>query len=420
LTQHQKYFAVQDAEGKLSNKFVFISNGDPAHSEIIRLGNEKVVTARLEDASFYYNEDTSKPLDSYIQKLEEVTFQEKLGTLREKTDRVCKLVGWMADALQLDENTKTKAERAALLAKADLVTLMLGEKEFTKLQGYIGKAYAIKTGEDADVADAIYDHYMPRGTKDGLPGNVIGALVAVADKVDTVCGIMGVDLIPTGSSDPFALRRAANGAVQIISANNWEFSWIELLETAFVQLEAKLSEKNHNLDKVKDFFAQRVEWFMQQDKIAYDVIDSIKHVGWDNLPLTIKRASDIQSYRNSDEFLNLVGGYKRVSNILAKADVVSEISENLLNEEAEKSLFEYFKVNENAIDEKLGSKDFQAGMKILVEARLVIDNFFENVLVNAEDEGLKNNRLALLKVIQTEFLKIADISKIVIEEDKKK
>ncbi|PID29008.1 MAG: glycine--tRNA ligase subunit beta [Candidatus Cloacimonadota bacterium] len=420
LTQHQKYFAVKDSEGKLSNKFVFISNGDPAYSDIIRLGNEKVVTARLEDASFYYNEDTAKSLDSYVQKLEEVTFQEKLGTLREKTERVCALVRFMADKLNLDENTRKNAERAALLAKADLVTLMLGEKEFTKLQGYIGQAYALKTGENREVAEAIYQHYMPRGPKDGLPGSPVGALVAVADKIDTVCGIMGVGLIPTGSGDPFALRRAANGAVQITVSRNWEFSLFELIETAFKQLELKLPEKNNNIDKVKDFFAQRIEWFMQQNKISYDVIDSIKHSDWSDIPLTVKRAEDIQLYRNSSEFLNLVGGYKRVANILAKTSVSNPVSEELLAEDAEKALFEYFDVNKSILDEKIKAKNFKAGMEILVKARMAIDNFFDKVLVNSEDEKLKNNRLALLEKVRTEFLKIADISKIVIEEENKK
>ncbi|MCK4695044.1 MAG: glycine--tRNA ligase subunit beta, partial [Candidatus Cloacimonetes bacterium] len=262
LSEHQKYFAVKDKNGNVTNKFVFISNGDEKYSDLIKQGNEKVVKARLEDAEFYYKEDTKQPLENYVPKLKEVTFQEKLGSLFEKTERIKKLTEYLCTELNLNKTIKDNSIRAAHLCKADLVTMMLGEKEYTKLQGYIGSEYARKSGENCDVAKAIEEHYKSGGYYKNL--SKVGAIVAIADKMDTVCGIIGVNMIPTGSKDPFALRRAGNGIVQIIANQNFEIDLHKLIDEAFNQLDTKLSEPEHNKNIVYDFFKQRVNWLLKQ------------------------------------------------------------------------------------------------------------------------------------------------------------
>jgi len=415
LTQNQKYFAVLDENNQLTNYFVFISNGNPEHSDIIRTGNEKVVRARLEDAEFYYDEDLKKRLEYYVQKLDSVVFQAKLGTLLEKTERIKAISNYLCDQLNVDELSRKQIVRAAHLCKADLVTLMLGEKEFTKLQGYIGMNYALHSQEEEVVAQAIYEHYMPRGQNDQLPANSISAIVAIADKIDTVCGIIGVDLIPTGSNDPFALRRAANGIVQIAEKYQMDFNINELIDFAYTQLKEKLQSETHNLDVVKDFIKQRVRWLMEQNGFEYDLIDSLNHVEWNSL-LDIKtRLSDLKAVKQKDDFIKLVLGFKRVSNIIEKSKTNSLFNETLLQEDAEKALYENFVILQKSLTEKLQSKAYHLALNEILPFNSHIDHFFDCVLVNCEDIQIKENRYALLRMIRMLFLQIADISKIVTE-----
>ncbi|HOD55436.1 MAG TPA: glycine--tRNA ligase subunit beta, partial [Candidatus Cloacimonadota bacterium] len=412
LTQNQKYFAVLDENNQLTNYFVFISNGNPEHSDIIRTGNEKVVRARLEDAEFYYDEDLKKRLEYYVQKLDSVVFQAKLGTLLEKTERIKAISNYLCDQLNVDELSRKQIVRAAHLCKADLVTLMLGEKEFTKLQGYIGMNYALHSQEEEVVAQAIYEHYMPRGQNDQLPANSISAIVAIADKIDTVCGIIGVDLIPTGSNDPFALRRAANGIVQIAEKYQMDFNINELIDFAYTQLKEKLQSETHNLDVVKDFIKQRVRWLMEQNGFEYDLIDSLNHVEWNSL-LDIKtRLSDLKAVKQKDDFIKLVLGFKRVSNIIEKSKTNSLFNETLLQEDAEKALYENFVILQKSLTEKLQSKAYHLALNEILPFNSHIDHFFDCVLVNCEDIQIKENRYALLRMIRMLFLQIADISKI--------
>lgn len=412
LTQNQKYFSIVDKSGNLTNKFVFISNGNPAYSEIIKSGNEKVVKARLEDARFYYFEDTKKPLKDYVDKLNEVVFQAKLGTMYEKTTRIQNISHFIAQKIGLDESKIKLIEETALLSKADLVTLMLGEKEFTKLQGYIGMHYALKTGVDSNVAKAIYEHYMPRGQNDDLPSDITGAVVSIADKFDTVCGIISVDLIPTGSNDPFALRRAANGVVQIIEKYNFNISVSEILNLCFDNLKSKLDEPCHNYSIVKDFFKQRIKWLLEINSIEFDVIDALSIFDWDNINDIKNRAIDLQSFKKLPEFNLLVSGFKRVSNILEKNKTDIDVNEELFTEENEKALYLKLKEIENEISPLLKDMQYRKIMEIIVPIGQYIDAFFDKVLVMCDDDSQKNNRLALLKRIKDLFLKIADISKI--------
>ena len=419
LSEHQKYFAVQDKNGQLVNKFIFISNGNPEFSDLIKAGNEKVIKARLEDAEFYFYEDTKQSLETYIPKLKDVTFQEKLGSLFDKTLRMENITDFLSDQLNLSEALKRKAKRSAHLCKADLVTLMLGEKEFTKLQGYIGMEYADKSGEEPGVPTAIFEHYLPRGQNDRLPNTIAGSLIAIADKMDTVCGIFGVNMIPTGSNDPFALRRAANGIVQIIDKNNFEINLHSLIDQAFSELKNKLEKPDNNKDKVYSFFKQRIKWFLQQKEIDYDVIDSVMHIDFSNIPDLIKRAEVLQKFKQREDFIRLVLGFNRVSNIITEVDEFKEINTTLFQEDTEIKLFEKFLSLKEIINKKLLQKDYDSVLNELVDFSSFIDNFFDDVMVNVEDKNLRNNRYHLLSKIRELFLKVADLAKIVVEGETK-
>ena len=310
----------------------------------------------------------------------------------------------------LSEDDKLNILRASKLAKADLVTLMLGEKEFTKLQGYIGMNYALLSGENEAVATAIYEHYQPRGQNDNLPNSLISSIVAIADKMDTVCGIIGVGLVPSGSNDPFALRRAANGIVQIIDAQNMNLNLLELIDFTFEKLADKIEIKNQKI--VNDFFKQRVNWLLKQANLDYDIIESVMHINFANISDLKKRALDLQKFKQRDDFKALVTGFKRVSNIIAKADELGEIDEILLIETAEKNLYgKFIKLD---LEKYLSVKDYEKAMEILVDFRVQIDTFFDEVMVNADDEKIKANRYNLLGKIREMFLQIADIAKIVV------
>ena len=411
LSEHQKYFSISKQDGKLSNKFVFISNGDPQYSDLIKQGNEKVITARLEDAEFFYKEDTAQPFDTFVPKLSEVTFQQKLGSVLEKTERIKRIAEFICDELKLADNVRKHSLRGAHLCKADLVTLMLGEKEFTKLQGYIGHQYALKSGEDKKVALILEEHYQNGDTKMSL----VGSVVAIADKIDTICGIIGVDLIPTGSKDPFALRRAANGVVQIISNNKFELDIHKLIDRSFELLKSKLDKPENNKDVVYDFFKQRVNWLLKQRNIDYDIIDSVMHIDHSNIPDLINRAEALQELKKQKDFIKLVLGFKRVSNIISEIKDIGNVEEKLLTEESEVQLNTEFIKLSTIINNYLLLKDYDKALNEFILFGTSIDKFFDDVMVNVDDEKIRNNRYCLLGNIRTLFLNVADLNRIVVE-----
>ena len=415
ISQTQKYFAVQNNEGKLSNKFIFISNGNPSASKIIRKGNEKVVKVRLVDALWYWNEDTKHPLEYWTKYLDKVIFQAKLGTMSDKTKRIMQLVNAVTDELNITEEQKKKAIRCAKLCKADLVTNMLGEKEFTKLQGYIGKQYALASGEDSEIAEGIFEHYLPRGSGDKLPSTMCGAIVAIADKMDTVAGIIGIGMMPTGSGDPFALRRAANGIVQIISYRKWDLDLFTLANKALT-----LIEKQTELDKkanqnVHNFLEQRIEGLLKTNGIAYDVIDSVMHIDKSHIHDLENRAKALNALKGKEDFIHLVIGFKRVANIIAETKDFVTFNKEKLVEQEEINLYEALQTLHQDIDAALQNKDYPLALQYLIKFGKVIDAFFDRVLVNCEDDELRNNRHSLLKEVKKEFLRVADLSLIVLE-----
>jgi len=415
ISQAQKYFAVHDTIGKLSNKFVFISNGDPAAWDLIKQGNEKVVNARLADALWYWNEDTKHPLDYWTKHLDMVVFQAKLGTMADKTKRIICLTELIAKELNLPSEQREKVLRCAELCKADLVTNMLGEKEFTKLQGYIGKQYAIVSGEDEEVAEGIYEHYMPRGSADKLPSTLCGALVAIADKMDTVAGIIGIGMLPTGSGDPFALRRAANGIVQIISHRKWDFNIFALADEA-LELISKQTELDKNAySNLHSFIEQRITGLLKTKGIAYDVIDSVMHIDKSHIYDLENRAKALNDLKSKPNFIHLVIGFKRVANIIAETTEFVPFDKNKLVEPEEINLYKSLQKLHNDIDSALQKKDYPLALQYLISFGKVIDAFFDAVLVNCDDEVLHNNRHSLLREVKNEFLRVADLSLIVLE-----
>jgi glycyl-tRNA synthetase beta chain len=414
ISQNQKYFSIVDKNsGELLNKFVFISNGDPQYADVIRIGNEKVVKPRLADAMWYFEEDTKKPLESFVPTLTEVVFHSKLGTVADKSRRITKLGEEICHKLGLDSETTAHVSRAALLCKADLVTLMLGEKEFTKLQGYIGREYALHCQEAPEVADAIYEHYMPKGQNDDLPSTLCGSILAVADKLDTVCGIIGIGLIPTGSGDPYALRRAANGVVQIIAAQQWKLDLSSLIDVAIASYQDKIETGTR--ETVYAFFKQRTQWLLKQIGLDYDIVDSVMHIDISMLTNLIRRAKALQELRSLPQFINLVISFKRVSNIIADAKEIPSINEDLLVTDEERDLYSALMIQSGAIASELDRTDYAAVIRCLIELGPQIDLFFDKVLVNCEDKALKQNRYALLSLIRREFLHVADLSLIVVE-----
>lgn len=415
ISQNQKYFSVKDASGDLANKFVFISNGDPEFAELIREGNQKVVNARLADALWYYKEDTKQPLESFVSKLSDVVFQAKLGTMAAKTERIKSLCKMIATELHLATEDLAEVLRCAHLCKADLVTTMLGEKEFTKLQGYIGMQYAKVCGETEQVAKGIYQHYMPRGSADELPDTLCGSIVAIADKMDTVAGIIGIGMLPTGSGDPFALRRSANGIVQIISTNAWDLDLFALADFALELLAANTKLDAKATANLHGFLDQRVVGLLKQQGIAYDVTDSVMHIDKSHINDLENRAKALQNLKSHQDFIRLVIGFKRVANIIGETRVFSPLNPMLLQDPSELELHKLLQKLHAEIDTALSTKDYPLALQYLIAFGVAIDKFFDAVLVNCDDLTLRANRHALLLEIKNEFLRVADLSLIVLE-----
>lgn len=413
ISQNQKYFGVLDASGKLSNRFVFISNGDPDHDDLIRKGNEKVVKARLSDAMWYFDEDCRHPLESYRPRLADVVFQSRLGTLAAKNLRVEKLSAFICQELGLNADDSADVLRTANLCKADLVTNMLGEKEFTKLQGYIGKQYALVSGEKETVAEGIYEHYMPRGSNDALPASLTGAIVAVADKTDTVCGIIGVGMTPTGSADPFALRRAANGVVQILMEREWQLNLPRLIDYAISLVADDAVMEPGSNDSVQNFFLQRVAWSLKQNGLEYDVIDSVTHLSMTTPADMQRRCAALQNIKSTDDFTRLVIGFKRASNIIGEDAELPVVDPTLFTDEAERDLYQALNHLSEQITRELAENSYDRVLGHLTSFGTHIDSFFDAVLVNCDDMSVRTNRHALLGEVKRQFLQVADIGRIV-------
>ena len=401
----QKYFPIYDKDGKLLPHFIFVSNINPEDPTAIIEGNEKVVRPRLTDAEFFFKTDLKQKLVDRLPRLETVLFQQQLGTLKDKTDRIEQLAGEIAKQIGADE---AKAKRAGLLSKCDLMTNMVFE--FTDTQGVMGMHYARHDGEDEEVAVALNEQYMPRFAGDELPKSLVASAVALADKFDTLTGIFGIGQAPKGSADPFALRRAALGALRIIVEKNLPLDLEDLVKKSAALFGDKLTNKNVVTDVV-DFMLGRFRAWYQDEGIAVDVIQAVLARRPTRPADFDARVRAVSHFRTLDSAEALAAANKRVSNILAKADAaIGEINLTACVEPAEKALAEAVLALRTEVQPLIAQGDYTAVLDKLANLRAPVDSFFDNVMVNTEDPALRQNRLAILNTLQGLFLQVADIS----------
>lgn len=402
----QKYFPIYDKDGKLLPHFIFVSNINPEDPSKIIEGNEKVVRPRLTDAEFFFKTDLKQRLEDQLPRLETVLFQQQLGTLRDKTARIEQLAGEIAKQIGADE---TKAKRAGLLSKCDLMTNMVFE--FTDTQGVMGMHYARHDGEDEEVAVALNEQYMPRFAGDELPKSLVASSVALADKFDTLTGIFGIGQAPKGSADPFALRRAALGALRIIVEKNLPLDLSDLVATSAKLFGDKLTNSNV-VEEVVDFMLGRFRAWYQDEGIAVDVIQAVLARRPTRPADFDARVRAVSHFRTLDSAEALAAANKRVSNILAKVEgeISSEIDRTLLVETEEKALVEQIITLQAELAPLFEKGEYQTALDRLAGLREVVDNFFDKVMVNAEDPKLRQNRQAILNNLRNLFLQVADIS----------
>ncbi|MBE3665573.1 glycine--tRNA ligase subunit beta [Vibrio navarrensis] len=401
----QKYFPVYDAEQKLLPNFIFVSNIESKEPRHVIEGNEKVVRPRLADAEFFFHTDRKSKLIDRLPQLETAIFQQKLGTIKDKTDRITELAGYIAEQIGADVE---KSKRAGLLAKCDLMTSMVFE--FTDTQGVMGMHYARHDGEAEEVAVALNEQYMPRFAGDSLPTNGVSAAVAMADKLDTIVGIFGIGQAPKGS-DPFALRRASLGVLRIIVEYGYNLDLVDLVAKAQSLFGDRLTNENVEQDVIEFMLGRFRAWY-QDEGFSVDIIQAVlarrptKPADFD------QRVKAVSHFRELDAAESLAAANKRVGNILAKfeGELPTEIELSLLQEDAEKALAENVEVLTEALEPAFATGNYQQALSQLAALREPVDAFFDNVMVMADDEALKKNRLTLLNNLRNLFLQIADIS----------
>ncbi len=402
METHQRYFPVKDSDGKLTNKFILIRNA-PEYSETVKKGNEKVIEPRLADAKFFFDEDLKHNFSDNINKLKDVTFQKDMGTIYDKVSRSREIAEYLISELNL-VNKRGSILRTVELAKADLVSNVIGEKEFTKLQGFMGSVYAEKQGENKDTALGIFEHYLPRYQGDQLPSTIEGAVAGISDKIDTVVGCFAVGLKPTSSKDPYALRRAVQGIVYVTLNSRLGFDYKKLIEKTYeiFEKDKKVLEKDVVQD-VTEFFKQRIINVLSEkyskELISYEINLEDNIIKLDERLAVLKELSETADF---DRLINLL---KRIKNILKdEKNQKDSVNEDLFEKEEEKSLYKFsFEI------EKLENVDFSEYVKYLLGNSDVINNYFDNVMINSDREEIKNNRLSLLKKIENSIEKIMSI-----------
>ncbi|MEN3005402.1 glycine--tRNA ligase subunit beta [Dehalobacterium formicoaceticum] len=413
MREHQRYFPVFKEDGSLLPKFITVRNGLEKHIDIVTAGNEKVLRARLADAEFFYTEDLKKNLEDNVAKLDTIVFHEKLGSLGDKVKRVEKLARYIGTQLGFSAEELNATSRAAFLAKADLVSNVV--YEFPELQGIMGEYYARHAGEEEAVAVAIREHYLPRFAGDELPATKIGMALSIADKLDSIVGFFGMDIQPTGSQDPYALRRQALGIVHTVLNRDLEISLSKMVEESDQLLTEQVDfihSPEKTLGDLLAFFKQRMENVLSEAGVRYDVINAVLAGQLDNLDVANQKAVALSAFRETEEFRQLITGFKRAAN-LAKNATHSQVKEELLSDPAETQLYQEFQKVKKAADSFLQAKDYQKALAMIGELRTVIDVFFTAVMVMVEDEEIKENRLALLKQIADYVKNIADLSQLV-------
>ncbi|MCP1337552.1 glycine--tRNA ligase subunit beta [Futiania mangrovi] len=421
MRTHQKFFSVRDPKtGRITN-FVTVANLDAADGgKAIVAGNERVLAARLSDARFFWDEDVKTPLETRVEKLKSVTFHAKLGTQHERMERVRALADAISGLMREQgiDHSHMAVRRAATLAKADLLTEMVGE--FPELQGLMGRYYAGLQGEAAEVAAAIEEHYRPQGPNDAVPTAPVSVAVALADKIDTLVGFWAIDEKPTGSKDPYALRRAALGVIRIVLENELRLRLRGIFEeTEFARDRHVSAADTATLDDLLDFFADRLKVHLRGEGVRHDVIAAVFALGGqDDLVSLVARAKALQAFLDTDDGANLLAGYRRAANILRieekkdKAAYDGAPDPARFTQDEERALFDRVAEAAASADAAAAREDFEGAMRALAAVRAPVDAFFDKVTVNADDAGVRVNRLHLLNMIRARLDAIADLSRI--------
>ncbi len=409
MKYHQKYFYVTDKDGNILNYFVGVSNTVPEDDNVVKNGFERVLNARLSDAMFFYMNDQKVPLDDRVEELKKVVYQVKLGTSYEKIERFKAVAEWLANKLKPE--ILDRVSRAAYICKADLMTEMV--YEFAELQGIMGREYAKLSGEHPNVAEAVYEHYLPRFAGDDLPKTDEGAIVSIADKIDTICGCFAVNLIPTGNNDPYALRRNAIGLLSIIRNKDYRLDLKELIDFSLKQLEGKIKfNKDEVSQKVYDFILLRYKQILINENIAPDAFDAVVNNFSDVIVLE-KVAKALTKIKDSEDFQIISQSYKRIANILKKNEfTAADYDENLFETEEEKRLAEILKSRLSIIKDKMSEEDFEGALDALMSFAEPVNAFFDNVMVMVNDEKVKNNRLGLLSALKNCYDILGELSEI--------
>ena len=408
MKEHQRYFPVLK-DGKLLPNFIAVRNGDSNRIDLVKAGNEKVLRARLADALFFYHEDTKKPLESFVDKLQTVVFQAKLGTVYDKTLRIEKLSQVILNELNMTES-KENTLRAAKLCKADLVTNMVFE--FTELQGIMGRDYAQVSGENEEVCQGIFEHYLPRFAGDILPETNTGIALSIADKLDSIAGFFAIGIKPSGSQDPYALRRQALGILSILLDRKLSVNLNNLINAALDNYSNLEFNKEEVASQIVEFFVERVKNLFKDLGIRYDVIDAVLNNNLDDISDIHTRALELNRWLQKDELVEMLTAFNRVSTLAEKA-TTDIVKEELLKEDAEIKLYNGFKEIKSNVESLLLDKKYNEALDAFATLRPLVDNLFDNVMVMDKDEAIKENRLGLLKQIYSTMLTICDLSKIV-------
>ena len=408
MKEHQRYFPVSK-DGKLLPNFIAVRNGDSNRIDLVKAGNEKVLRARLADALFFYNEDIKKPLESFVDKLQTVVFQAKLGTVYDKTLRIEKLSKFILNELNMNESIDNTM-RAAKLCKADLVTNMVFE--FTELQGIMGRDYAKVNGENEEVCEGIFEHYLPRFAGDILPQTNAGIALSIADKLDSIAGFFAIGIKPSGSQDPYALRRQALGVLSILLDKKLSINLNKLIGAALDNYSNLEFNKDEVLAQIDEFFVERVKNLFKDLGIRYDVIDAVLTNNLDDISDIHTRALELNRWLQKDELVEMLTAFNRVSTLAEKA-TSNIVKEELLKEDAEIKLYNSFKEIKANVESLLKDKKYNEALDAFATLRPLVDNLFDNVMIMDKDEAIKENRLGLLKQIYSTMLTICDLSKIV-------
>ena len=413
MREHQRYFPVRGKDGSLIARFVAVRNGTTEHLDTVRAGNEKVLRARLSDAAFFFREDLESPLSDRVEDLKKIVFREELGSVHEKVERIVALGAVISGMLDASDEARRRVNRAGTLSKADLVTDMV--YEFPELQGVMGREYALRSGEEPEVAEAILEHYLPRGAGDVMPSTIPGRILAIADRIDNLVGAFGLGIQPTGSADPYALRRQALAICLISLDSPLYLNLSELFAKAHALYGARLKVGlGEVIDGLNEFFRQRLRGVFQERGLRYDVVDAVLALPFGDVRDLWERASAVAAFREREAFPDIYTAFTRAYNLAKNADPSALVWPERFMDQAEGALYTESRRVQEKVQAALKGRHYPDALDALAELRAPVDVFFDAVLVMVEDQDVRENRLALLNSVAEQVQKVADISKLVV------